>query len=457
MASRHWSYEVLEFLEALGAVAPGTSTLRPLPLGDVRRLLDAAARDTALESAARALARAALLRYDEEFVPRPGLAAGGRLRGALRGTGGDAVGAEGVVGELAFRVQGGPAGAFALLEHEWGAGAERPRLRRGGVGGRMGGVWLYGGREAFRMDGGGGGGLVLNDEAQLDGLLLATPASFRVPGAGETQVQLGLFRLFRYEAVDDPWFITFRITARPASWLQVAVNRAVLFGGRFKGGRVPYDPKIYGPDSTSLGAADILGVLLGRNTTRDDQKASIEARISLDALELPALVYGELAFEDPDRSFGDPAILAGLLAVIRDRPTLALRYEYAAIGRAARICSWCDTLPAYWYWHRRFQSGYVVEGRLLGHPLGGYGLQHLLELRYLGPDARLRVEARATLSRRDRWNLLEKQQPGRAKGGALEADYRPWHAVEVHLSASTERGRAGWRESRFALAAAVFF
>lgn len=457
LSSRHWSYDVVELLEAAGAVPVGTSTVRPVPLGRMRETLHAVARDTALRRAFRQLAAGAAARYDEEFgAPNPRPRVGAHLRVGLQATAGDATEPSGPAAGTEIRVAGGPSGSFAFLDQGLGNGAQRPLLRRAGMGARVGNAWIAIGREAFRMGGGAGGSIVLSDAASLDGLLVSTPDAFRVPGAGKARIQVGLFRLSRYQAVDDPWFTTLRFSVQPAPWLHLAVQRAALFGGRFGGGRVPYDPKLYEPDSTSMTLGDVLGVLVGRNTTRDDQKAELEARASLAALGLPAVVYGELAFEDPDRSFGDPAVLAGMLLLARGAPAIALRYEYAAFGKAARLCGWCDTLPAYWYWHRRFQSGYTLDGQLLGHPLGGYGLQHLLEIRTLDPQARLRADARATLSRRDRWNLLEDRKPGTAVGAALHVVYRIRANLEGAIRASTERGRAGWRDSAVKLAGTLF-
>lgn len=448
---------MLELLEAAGAMPVGTSTVRPVPLSWMGRTLRAAARDTGLERGARALAAAVVSRYGEEFgAPRAGARAGAHLRLGLHGAGGGAEEPAGAAAGAEIWLAGGPAGTFAFLEYGAGGGAPRPLVRRAGIGARVGSAWLEIGREAFRLGGGAGGSIILTDSARLDGLLLSTPDAFRVPGAGRARIQVGLFRLYRYEAVDDPWFTTLRLAVQPAPWLHLAVQRAVLFGGHFGGGRVPYDPKLYAPDSTTMTLGDVLGVLVGRNTTRDDQKAGLEVRASLAGLGLPAVAYGELAFEDPDRSFGDPAALAGILVLARAAPTVAVRYEYAAFGKAARLCAWCDTLPAYWYRHTRFQSGYTLDGRLLGHPLGGYGLQHLVEIRTFDPQAKVRVDARFTLSRRDRWNLLEERKPGRAVGAALHAAFRIRPSLEAGIRAAAERGRAQWRESALSLAAALF-
>jgi hypothetical protein len=97
----------------------------------------------------------------------------------------------------------------------------------------------------------------------------------------------------------------------------------------------------------------------------------VDVKASLAPLGVSALAYGEIALEDADRSWGDGAVLLGVVAAPWSRAPASLRYEYAAFGGAARWCAWCDTLPAYWHRHTRFQSGWRVDDELLGHPLGG--------------------------------------------------------------------------------------
>ncbi|MBI4521052.1 MAG: hypothetical protein HY701_09445 [Gemmatimonadetes bacterium] len=454
-AGDHWGYTLVEMLEATGVVPPGTSAARPLPLESLRTVLQDASRNPAADPALREWIEAALLRFEEEFPLPSGITARGRATAGFRAVGGTLANGSGALAELALRVEQAPAGAFAFVEHAAGNGTERPRFRRGGAGIGTSKLWFYAGREAFQLGGGEGGGIVLNDHVPLDGLLLGSPSPARLPGLGLARAHFGIFRLSGYRAVDDPWFATLRITLQPAGWLQLGTSRALLFGGYFKGGAAPYDPKVYPPDSTSLGFADVVRILLGRNSTRDDSKVSFEARATLAGVGVPALVYAEMAFEDLDRSFSDPAIVAGLLALIR--PEIAMRYEYAAFGRGARICSWCDTLPAYWYYHRRFQSGYQVDRGPLGHPLGGYGSQHLVQARYVRPQTRLRVDVTGTVLERRWLNLLEAERPGRAVGAAVKAAYRPWTWVELELSAATERGRARWRRTDLILLASAFF
>ena len=150
-----------------------------------------------------------------------------------------------------------------------------------------------------------------------------------------------------YEAVEDPWWGFLRLTVRPAHWIQVGVSRAALAGGRFEGGSVAFDPVTYPPDEGSLSAADVLRILVAKPTDYDNQLAALDVRVSAAGIGAPLLAYAEFGVEDTDRSWGDPALLAGVLWAPAFPVPLALRYEYVAFGRGARLCGWCDTLPAY--------------------------------------------------------------------------------------------------------------
>ena len=156
----------------------------------------------------------------------------------------------------------------------------------------------------------------------------------------------------------------------------------------------------------------------------------------------PLLAYAELGLEDADRSWGDPALLAGVLWAPPSPVPLALRYEYVAFGRSARVCGWCDTLPAYWYQHVRFQSGWRVADQLLGHPLGGYGHQHTLAGTAWSRDGRLRAALQGASIRRERWNLLETARPGSA-WRVDAAAWRPGRHAELSVAWRSEFGE-GW-------------
>ena len=175
---------------------------------------------------------------------------------------------------------------------------------------------------------------------------------------------------------------------------------------------------------------------------------ALDVRFSLARAGIPVLAYAEVGWEDADRSWGDPALLAGLLWAAAAPLPLTLRYEYVAFGGGARLCTWCDTLPAFWYQHTRFQSGWQTGDGLLGHPLGGYGRQHTVAAAGWSGDGRIRADIRLSSIRRDRWNLIEGTRPGAAtlvEGGGV---WRPHPRAELSAGWLEERGD-GWRERRW--------
>ena len=434
----HWSVRVLEWLEARGELGAGTSTTRPLPAPAMGALLEGAIGEP--------LAVGAAARFAEERAGERGaLANWMRLAPTL--------GLDERTGALAaaLRVDAGTRSSapFAFLDVEH---AEESRIVRGGVGVRIGGFWAAAGRERVQLGGGATGAIVLNPSAYLDGLSLGTATPLRAGFLGEVTILGGFGSLPRYQAVHDPWWGQLRVTARPASWIQLGVSRAALVGGRFDGGVVAFDPKPYGPDEGSLSLADIPKVLVARTTQFDDQVAAVDVHVSLATVGAPVLAYAELGWEDADRSWGDPALVAGLLLALAAPLPAEIRYEYAAFGGDARLCGWCDTLPAFWYQHTRFQSGWQAGGDLLGHPLGGYGRQHSVEAGGWSPDGRIRANVRVSWIRRDRWNLRDRGESGgsrRVEGGVAG---RIGSRLELSGGWAEESG-GGWRDWTWRLTA----
>jgi hypothetical protein len=256
--------------------------------------------------------------------------------------------------------------------------------------------------------------------------------------------------------VDDPWWGYARVTARPAPWIQIGGTRALLAGGYFPGGRVAFDAKPYGPDEGSMSGRDVARVIFGANTDFDDQVFALDARVAWAGAGVPLLTYLELGFDDADRSWGDPGLVAGALLAPAASLPLALRYEYVAFGRAARWCGWCDTLPVFWYQHVRFQSGWQAGDELLGHPLGGYGRQHTVIGSVWSNGGRVRAEVRAAALRRARWNLLETDRPGSAMRVEAAGAWRPRSWIEFGAEIHDERGD-DWSHSTWTVGATGFF
>ena len=431
----HWSRSVVEMLEAQGRLPVGASTSGPLGGTQV---------DRALEGSGAPWAPWALRAFRWEVGGGGALGLAGVAEVGVSGSRGRVEADEGAWGGASARAGRGGDPLFAHVAAEVGPGGPGHPLVRGAVGARLGPFAVQAGRERVQLGGGASGGLVLSAGAPLDGVLLTTPEPFAAGFLGRVAVTAGVFPMGAYEAVEDPWFALLRVAVHPAGWLEVGLSRAALIGGHFKGGSVPWDPVTYGADASSLSAGDLLGMLVGRVTGFDDQVGSADVRASLAPLGVPLMAYGEIGLEDKDRSWGDGAVLAGLVAAPRLRLPVSVRYEYAAFGDPARWCAWCDTLPAFWYRHARFQSVWRVGDELLGHPLGGYGLQHLLGVTVFDPTLRFHLEVAGGRLRRDRWNLLQERRPGWTTWSRARVRVRLPAGVEVRGEGSLERGDAGW-------------
>ncbi len=451
----HWAVTILEALEARGTVPVGAARSGPLHGEWIDRLLSAASSGatTSERSDAAPFPARALRRLRDEMAPddRGGtLSVGVGYTHARSGTPG---------ASLLAGVRLGRAGDRLWASAHLGAfGGESRPLREGGVSVRIGSLALRLGRSRLQLGGGLFGGLALSAAAPLDGALLTTWRPFSLGWLGRGTATAGVFRMGAYAPpVSDPWFALARLTVAPTERVRFGASRAALVGGRFSGGTPPFQTIDHPPDTRDLGFGDVVDILVGRVTEFDNQVWAFDARGSLAGWGVPLVAYGEVALEDNERSFGDGAVQVGaILDVPVPAGLLAVRYEYTGIGPAGRWCSWCDTLPAFWYQHTRFQDGWQAGGDLLGHPLGGYGRQHVLAAS--GADRTLRIDGTVALRRlrRDEFNLLHGPRPGAAWGSKLDLRVRPSHRISITGLAELEWGDDGWRTGRFALGVTAF-
>lgn len=222
-------------------------------------------------------------------------------------------------------------------------------------------------------------------------------------------------------------------------------------------------------DGIKLGFSDlwpiILGTRSGMRANFDDQKASMTGSVRLDVAGVRVVPYFEWAWEDTWEIDEDPGIILGVwlpALPIRGRP-VGLRYEFTAIGDDARIIFWPWSNDWAWRnWYRRELNGRSVysEGeQLLGHPLGGYGSEHRLELDMpfaasgflVGLEMFTRDRIAGTMDNpgfgvpREVYysNLLYEEMPGRSWGGKLRGRWSTGHLL-IDGNILLEVGDAGW-------------
>ena len=103
-----------------------------------------------------------------------------------------------------------------------------------------------------------------------------------------------------------------------------------------------------------------------------------------------------------------------------------------------------------WYQNAWFRGGWADDGELLGHALGGHGLEWRAFAS--GGSAKHGVSGDAavfTRHRRDQ-NLFSPTRQGRSTGASLNADVRTSSSLRLFVEGEIERGEGGrWTASRF--------
>ncbi|MFW6079236.1 MAG: capsule assembly Wzi family protein [Gemmatimonadota bacterium] len=458
----HWAYAALDRLAAAGLLeeewAPGR---RPQPAGVMMEALrEASRRAKKRSSPLDAFAAASVDRFGGEF-PQLGADGGaGRSSAAARRS------------VMAGAVAGGP----GLPERSWvlgydlSASVDRHLAIRYGsavsfgpdadaspgpssiaVVGRLGGWWVSAGRQRVGF-GPGTGGLVLNDAASFDGVLAGTGEPLRLGGPGRWLGPVHVRALASRIPADTvgaaAWFGAMRVTLEPHPRIRVGLNRTLVVARRV------------GDHSPTF--ADLLRIAVGKHTQPnfEDQRASIDATVLLGTGEWRMASYLEWGIEDTAGAhFEDPALTVG--AFVPHLPglsRLSARYEYTAFGEAARVCGFCDAQRRNWYRHSGVRPAYVAGGgRLIGHPLGGYGHEHRVEAAAWLGGARARIEALYAARAREPGNLLYAERPGRSRAAALRTVYRLGRSLTLDGGVWRETGEAGWTDASARVAARVLF
>lgn len=254
------------------------------------------------------------------------------------------------------------------------------RLLEGKAAVSLGPLELSAGRQSLWWGQGHHGSLILTNNAKpLDMVRLTNPAPVLLPWflhrLGPFRFDLFVSRLEDERIVPEPWFGGLRLNFKPFPWLELGAARTVMFGGE---GR---------PD---VGLDDFLTIIGGENLTGEEDTsnsvAALDLRIRLSALG-GAELYGEMGGEDEYELFGfipfisNKAWLAGIhLPVVEPTRRLSLRLEYAALDHV-------DRNSPIWYRHGIYQSGYTYEEKILGHHVGGGGVDYFAEVRAILPGA----------------------------------------------------------------------
>jgi len=298
-------------------------------------------------------------------------------------------------------------------------------------------VQLWAGRRAVGYRPGEGGGLVLSGLERFDGAGVRTARPLAVPLVGPLTGETFFGPLPGNGHVRSPWLAGLRVHARLHPRFDAGATRAAVFGGL---------------DGARLGPLQLAGVVVGTNLGgryADDQVASVDARWRPPWTGLPLEFYGEWGMHDMD-----PGVLLQVAAY-----TLGLRLPRVAAGAAGELGlgieytriggSCCGNPP--WYHHFELADGWVVDGELLGHPLGGHGREWRLTAGGTGASGQLLVHGALALRTRQEENLVAPAREGRAVAFEVAADLLATRHISLETRLRGERG-AGWRSLHSATA-----
>jgi hypothetical protein len=310
---------------------------------------------------------------------------------------------------------------------------------------RAGRFDIRAGRQPLAFGPGADEGVVLGQHAVFDGLGFTTAAPFALPSflrhLGGVRASLLVARMDASGDVAHPWFAASRISFEPSPAWAVGLNRAAIFGGA---GNAPITARRL--FLVLLGARDTEG----KDSDFENQVASLDVAARLGG-PLAMIAYGEIGIDDIGRALARlPGVLAGIEANrIPGATGLAIGAEASGF-----VGSCCGFAP--WYRHGLLAAGWSDGGRLLGHSLGGHGLETALTWR-VDPAANGFLAA-GRLYFRDRGtdNVFAPERAGESVGGRLRFSLPTLTRFRIEAGAAFETGR-GWRAWSLDLALARVF
>ena len=464
----HWAVDAARRTHAQGL------TPRELgwPDGSLSRreaalMLRAAAADAQHRSPAHARAAAAVWsRFADEFPATVAALGGADIAAAIRGEGAITSGFESRRGDhvpgFADWIQNDGAGPVAVPSSsdiaggvtwsatpvsflaldlsprrshgEWSASEGYAVLRL-----RDAGLWL--GRRSLTYGPGEGGGIILNPTAAFTGGGVSVGAT-RLPWilrhVGPVRFEGFLSEVDSSFAVKHPWVMVNHASASPHRRLLLGLTHGAIFAGS---GRPAFNARNF-----------IAMVTLGRATKGsateefENQLLSGEIRFLPPVGGLPLELHLEWGTEDNQGAWYQvPATQFGArIVAMPGFPVLSMGVERTEFEPP---CSDCGNqgFGSNWYRHYIYKAGWTEDGSLLGHPLGGNGVEWLAHAHADLADTRLRVDARFYRRERDGFNIFAPDLAGRSVGWSLGGGWRLIRGVEAIGSIDAEELPSGRR------------
>lgn len=330
-------------------------------------------------------------------------------------------------GGVALRVRGeGDLHPRVRVGGEWSATGQRVRGDAAYGEFLLGPLYAWVGRRAPAYGPGRGGGVILSGVVPLDGIGVGTTRPVRLPWrlsrVGKVDFETVLARGADNGDIGKPFILAGRGTLSFRENLVLGANRGIMFGGE----GVP-----------GLTVRRVFWMLVGDHQYENDRWIQIDNQIASFDLAwrvtpggVPVLLFLEWGLEDSNAAWiRSPGIVTGVEAVDPDRG-LRLGLEHARLFRENGF--------GIWYRHGTYRAGWSDAGRLLGHPLGGPGIEWLLHGALHPPRRPWDLQAGLRTRFRYSQNSFAPYREGRALGGFLEGRVRTG-LVDLYLQMDGER------------------
>jgi hypothetical protein len=432
----HWTLAAVRTLDARGLLGGSLDYgRRRMTLGEAARHLRQA--DAGGDPGAEAMLSGYRTRFAREFPEDRMDASGAWIVGAIGPLG---VLREGEFGTRSGRLAGTPEKTIIMVDVEpaprrpdglrarpagWlasGAGrfgaavAARPTttgdvVYDGHAAARFGALALWAGRLSPGYGPGRHGSQVLSGEREVIGAGFSTARPFRLPwilgGLGDIRLESFLGGLDRSRDLKDPLLWGMRASAVPHPRVGFGVSRAAMFGGEGNGG-FSFEHFL-----------EVLFVDRGAGVPFENQVGAIDLWFRPPLGELPLVAWVEWGSDDSSGGLSQvPGLVTGVaIPSWPGAPSLGITLE--SMWMAGQCCG-----NGPWYWHTFFASGWGVDGRLFGHPLGGQGHELLLGVDLAPPH--IPADLSVDLYRRDRGpeNLYAPVWEGVSRGAELRGAVR---------------------------------
>lgn len=431
----HWSYAVLRRFDAAGLLPPGSDLARQgIPQAEIDSLLAFAAGEDSAGIGAQYLRK-----YRQELTARSSniphfnvstLAAYHVTEDQLlAGVGVDTFW---VAGEETEDERGASALLRSSLASPYFGGAIAVSNRRVSelqavLASSTVGLWA--GRRQLGFGTAHSGGIV-TDDARLDaiGVFLARPLSLPVVKHIRFEMHVSqidnVLNFGGVERATEPWYWTGRGSFELHPRFRVAVTRGMMFGGE---------------GNLEVTAARVFKNLIGVYTSDDEnsfanQMFSVDLRYRPPTGSLPVALYLDWGSDDAAGGWWDvPAIIGG--AEISLLPTRDFGFGVERVEFLRNV-----TNNSHWYQNSWFRGSWADEGRALGHPLGGHGVEWRVFANGGLPARGISFDAAAFTRNRRRQNIFAPPRQGSSVGAVFNTDARLNSSLRLVINAELEHG-----------------